>query len=55
MLQVSLEGGAVYQDIVKEDDNKLSEIRLEEHVHGSLEQRGSIAEPKRHHLKLILI
>jgi len=39
---------AVYQNIVKEDENKLAKVGAENLVHQCLERRGRIGEAERH-------
>lgn len=42
-------GAAVYQNIIKEDKDKLPQVGLENMVHEILEGRGSIGEAKWHY------
>jgi len=37
-----LEGATVNENIIKEDDDEMAEVRLEQHVHGSLKGRWRI-------------
>ena len=46
---------AVYQYIIKEDDDMLAQVGLKQLVHRCLERGWCIAQSKRHHSKLIML
>lgn len=54
MAQVSLERRTVYEDIVEEDDDEVAEIRSKKQVHGGLEGRRCVAQPKQQYVKLVM-
>ena len=43
----------VYQNIIKEHDDKLTKMCPKKRVHNHLKQRRGIAKPERHDLRLI--
>jgi hypothetical protein len=43
---------AVYQDVLEEDEDTMSEKQLQDGVHERLERRGHVGEAERHHQEL---
>lgn len=54
MAQIILKGIAIYEDIVEEDDDEVAEIRSKKQVHGGLEGRRCVAQPKQQYVKLVM-
>ena len=49
MLQMCNQGWNVNQNVIKENQNEFTQIRLKHMVHESLEGGGGICQPKRYH------
>lgn len=49
-----LKGGAINEDIIKENDDKFSKVRAEKIIHGCLKSGGCVSEAKWHDHKLIM-
>lgn len=54
MVQVSIPGGAINQDIIEENDDEFAKKWLQQIIHGCLKGRGGVAKAERHDSKLIM-
>ena len=54
MLEMIGEGPTIYQDIIEEDDDELTQVWSKGCIHSSLEGRCSIAQTKRHYTKFVM-
>ena len=48
------EGSAINKDIIKKDDDELSQVGAKGRAHCSLERRRGVAKPKRHYEELVM-
>ena len=51
---MSFEGGAIHQNIIEENDDKVAKMLPEYAIHGGLKGAWCIAEPKWHYFKFVM-